>query len=75
MISIPFLICIIGLALWLIFAKTKLADPWVAEVGRICFIKTRYVVAIALIESELKREAKNLIQERREAESKNGEKG
>lgn len=36
---------------------------------------THYVVAQALIESELKREAKILIQERREAEVKNGEKG
>lgn len=37
MISIPFLVCVIGLILWLIFAKTKLSDPWVAEVGRISF--------------------------------------
>lgn len=37
MISIPFIVCLIGLALWLIFAKTKLADPWVADVARICF--------------------------------------
>lgn len=37
MISIPLLICILGLTLWLIFAKTKLSDPWVAEVGRIMF--------------------------------------
>jgi 1,4-dihydroxy-2-naphthoate octaprenyltransferase len=38
MISIPFIICVIGLILWLIFSKTKLADPWVAEIGRLCFI-------------------------------------
>lgn len=35
---------------------------------------TRYQVAIALIEAELQREAKLLIQERREAEVKNSEK-
>lgn len=38
MISIPFIVCILGLICWLIFAKTKLSDPWIAEVGRICFI-------------------------------------
>jgi len=32
-------------------------------------------MALALIEVELKREAKNLAKERREAEVKNGEKG
>lgn len=37
MISIPFLVLVLGLILWAIFTKTKLADVWVAEVGRICF--------------------------------------
>lgn len=36
---------------------------------------THYLVAQALIEAELKREAKNLIKERREAELKKDEKG
>jgi len=36
---------------------------------------TRYSVVLALIEVELKREAKNLAKERREAEVKNSEKG
>jgi hypothetical protein len=36
---------------------------------------TRYLVARALIEAEMKREAKNLAKERREAEVKNSEKG
>lgn len=37
MISYALLICLIGLILWAIFAKTKLSDAWVAEVGRLCF--------------------------------------
>lgn len=33
-----FFICIVGLILWLIFTKwQKVADSWVAEVGKICF--------------------------------------
>ena len=38
MISIPLIICIIGLMVWLIFAKTQLADPWIADVARCTFI-------------------------------------
>lgn len=37
MITLSLLVCVIGLILWLLFAKTKLSDPWVAEVGRIMF--------------------------------------
>lgn len=38
MISTPFLICLIGLVLWLIFTKfPKIADAWAAEVGRLLF--------------------------------------
>lgn len=37
MITTPLVVCIVGLIVWLIFAKTKLSDPWVADVGRICF--------------------------------------
>lgn len=38
MISIPLLVCLVGLIVWLIFTKwSKVADAWVADVGRICF--------------------------------------
>lgn len=38
MISYSLLVCLIGLLLWLIFTKwSKVADAWVAELGRIMF--------------------------------------
>ena len=37
MITLPLLICLIGLLLWLLFARTTRSDPWVAELGRIMF--------------------------------------
>lgn len=38
MISIPFLVGLIGALVSLIFTKwQKVADPWVADIGRICF--------------------------------------
>ena len=39
MITMPFIICLLGLLIWLLFTKwQKVADAWVADVGRICFI-------------------------------------
>jgi 1,4-dihydroxy-2-naphthoate octaprenyltransferase len=39
MITTPFVICLIGALLWLIFTKwQKIADVWVAEFGKWCFI-------------------------------------
>lgn len=37
MISIALLLAVLGLLIWLIFSKTKIADPWLAEVGRLAF--------------------------------------
>lgn len=38
MISIPFLVCLIGLIISLVFTKwQKVEDKWVADIGRICF--------------------------------------
>jgi len=39
MISTPFLVCLIGALLWLIFTKwQKIADAWVAEFGKCMFV-------------------------------------
>jgi hypothetical protein len=39
MITIPFIICLLGLLIWLIFTKwQKVADGWVARVGEILFV-------------------------------------
>lgn len=39
MITIPFIICIIGALVWLVFHRwQKVADEWVAEIGKWCFI-------------------------------------
>lgn len=38
MITTPFLVCLIGALVSLIFTKwQKVADAWVADIGRICF--------------------------------------
>jgi hypothetical protein len=38
MISVPFLVCVIGALVWLVFSKwQKIADPWMAELGRLTF--------------------------------------
>lgn len=48
MISIPFLICLIGLIFWFIFAKTKVADSWVADVAEGGVVSTGEQILIAL---------------------------
>ena len=36
--TIPILVMVIGFALWLVFTKwTKIADGWVAELGKVMF--------------------------------------
>lgn len=35
--TIPMLVAIVGLLIWFVAAKTRVADPWAAEVGRLAF--------------------------------------
>ena len=38
MITTPFIVCVIGALVWLIFTKwQKVADGWVAEAGKLTF--------------------------------------
>ena len=37
MITLSLLVCLVGLVLWIIFAKTGVADALVAEAGRLAF--------------------------------------
>jgi hypothetical protein len=49
MISYSLLVCLIGLLLWLIFTKwSKVADAWVAELGRLSFFAGLLAYLIAL---------------------------
>jgi len=37
MITMALLLTFVGLIIWLIFSKANIADPWMAEVGRLVF--------------------------------------
>lgn len=49
MISLSMLVLLVSLAIWLVFTKwQKVADPWVAELGRITYFAAALAVLIAI---------------------------